>query len=216
MNAFLYPDEIHIVTDGAGYLQSGEIVHAMQKVAILGHLPAVIATRGSAVLTQLVAFSAALGATSFDQLADNVSAFCRGIHDAYIAQAQAYGREPEFVRSDFIVAGWSEARQRMETYVVTSSAADEFKPWRAQLFTGTDCLFSPDGDGFDYEAIEAELGDFASCPEVAAVRVLEAQRALKVPGHRDPPVGEFVQLTTLTRAGINTRIVKRWPSTIHG
>lgn len=211
MNAFLSADAVHVVTDGAAYDPSGKTLGVMQKVAILGHLPAVIATRGSCLLTQVAGSAASIGCRSFDALVADLGGFCKSIHGTYVAYSEANGASSNYARSDFLVAGWSEIRQRLETYAVSNAEGGEFEAWKPCLFTGADYLISPDSDDLNWQGIEAEIGDFAKCPEVAAVRLLDAQQRLTVPGHESPPVGAFVQLTTVTRDGIGTKILKRWP-----
>lgn len=211
MNAFLGADAVHIVTDGAAYNPSGQTLSVMQKVSILGHLPAIIATRGSCLLTQMAGSAASIGCKSFDALAEDLGGFCKAIHETYAAYSDANGEPANYARSDFLIAGWSDSRQRLETYAISNAEDGEFAAWRPSLFTGDDYLISPDSDDLDWQGIEAEIGNFARCPEIAAVRLLEAQRRLVVPGHESPPLGAFVQVTTLTREGISTRIVKRWP-----
>lgn len=215
MNAFLSPQAVHIATDGAGYLPDGRTVCGVQKVAILAHLPCVIAVRGAIELLSLAAEAATRGAQTFDALASRVGAFCKAVHQTAEAGAEAYGQPFPFTRSDFLIAGWSEARGRLETYAVTSAADGEFEPWTARLyFGGDDTILSPYTDevGAAVDAIEAELGgDLAAKPEAAALRVIEVQRALRLKDFADSPCGVFCQLTTLTREGISTKILRRWP-----
>lgn len=213
MNAFLSPQAVHIATDGAAYSPDGRTVCSVQKVAILPQLPCVIATRGATCLLGL-AYESAERSASFDELAARVGSFCRGVARAYQAQAEAYGEPVAFERANFIVAGWSEERQRLETYAVTSHDDGELRAWTPSLFVGSDALVSPLNAEISLalDAIEAELGDLAEQPEISAVRVMEAQRAIRVEGFRDAPAGVFCQLTTLTRAAITTRVLKRWPS----
>lgn len=70
------------------------------------------------------------------------------------------------------------------------------------------------------DGVVAAIGDIANDvgapwqdPEAWALRLMEAQRAHKLPlenGHEVVAAGAFCQLTTLTRDSITTRVLKRW------
>ena len=65
--------------------------------------------------------------------------------------------------------------------------------------------------------IAGDVGSPADAPEAWALRLMEAQRACPFEfenGRRIIAVGGFCQITTLTRDGVNTRIMQRWPDVI--
>lgn len=214
LNCFVTTEAVHIATDGAGYLVDGSPCGQNQKVAILGHLPAVIAIRGPVALIHAVTAGVAPSFRDFDAMIAAAPDSFRSIHAAYVKTMEAGGHSAFIPRAvEFVIGGYSNERRQVEAYLLSSGAQGGLKPWT--ICQVPDDIISPMSDG-----VAAAIGNIASevgapwqDPEAWALRLMEAQRAHKLPlenGHEVVAAGAFCQLTTLTRDGITTRVLKRW------
>lgn len=205
-----------ILTDGAGYDANGVVRAFYQKAIAIPHLRAAVAVRGSANAVGVLA--AAFGArfTTFDDLVANGGAVAQSVYDEFFAMFTNYG-ETEI---EIHLAGWSEARNRPETYVMASDEAPslavmEMLPW---TFTeADDCSAAPlptdeamAAQGLSVSAVER------FDPVSDGLRVMEAQRRTRGSalsrgnGVEVYCVGGFAMLTEITESGVSQRIIHRW------
>lgn len=215
LNAILTPEAVHVLTDGAGYGPDGTLTGITSKVAALPHLSAVLAARGKTFALPTIA--AALNDRSppggFDELqAGMVVEKTRMVLEQLPALAAAQNLPEAAVAGPFelILAGWSTARQRPELYALHTVPSEHFRPW--QLTPVEDGYLTP-GDGAFVNGL-VEVIDFGRFdPERDGLRIVEAQRARAWPipgGAVAHGVGGFVQLTSVTRDAVTSRILKRW------
>lgn len=218
-NAIITEDAIHICTDGSACLMDGSFRGQAQKVAILAHLPCVIAARGSTMFPVSAAVNINSRFTSFDALLPEVPTLFRRISEQFEAQVRDMGYEDSLGGGggEFMVAGWSDRRQRLEAYWMISD--DRFgtgvEPWTLLPIQGL--AFSPSTDAAmaQFRQVMADIGNVLEHPEEASLRFMEVQRGLSTEGLDGLSLvaaGEFCQLTTLRRDGISTKILKRWPA----
>ena len=212
LNTIVTPTAVHVSTDGASYLRDGRVVWEGQKVAILAHLPAVIGVRGPSMHVPSIVANVSANFTGFDQLAAAAPGLFRAIHEQYREAMAAQGRAHEaHDDAEFVVAGWSEERDRPEAYGVQSHGRNGLKPWTRYEIEGVS--ISP-GDSdltacLDFLNLETVLTDMES----TALRIMELQRERQFEmdaGGTAVAAGAFCQLTSLTRAGISTKILRRW------
>lgn len=214
LNTFVTPDAIHIATDGASWLPDGRIVHEGQKVAILAHLPAVIALRGPSLLIPSLVANVSANFTEFDGLAAAAPVLFRAVHDQYRTEMEKRGIADDTPRdSEFVLAGWSDERRRLEAYGLQSHDRYGREPWQPYEIRSGNCNVAP-SDSVLLEKVSAvDIEDLLSDPESVVLGIMELQREIPLElddGRKMSVVGGFCQHTTLTRDGISTRIVKRW------
>ncbi|GJE72154.1 hypothetical protein [Methylorubrum podarium] len=212
MNTIVTPTAVHVSTDGASYLRDGQIVWEGQKVGILAHLPAVIGVRGPSMHVPSIVANVSANFTGFDPLVAAAARLFRAIHEQYGAAMAAQDRAHEAHEdAEFVVAGWSEERDRPEAYGVHSHGRNGLKAWT--LFEIPGLSISPSDpeliDRLDFLNLETVLTNV----EATALRIMELQRERPFEmesGRATVAAGAFCQLTTLTRSGVTTRILKRW------
>jgi hypothetical protein len=121
-----------------------------------------------------------------------------------VAFAGPFGHEAEFV-----IAGWSEA-SGPDAFVLSRDAAG---CWVAQD-TGA-VMMAPGEQTIQQAALAAMPAGVASADDMDPARdglaIVLAQRAGQTLVDGMSAVGGFVQLTTVTREGILTRILHSWP-----
>lgn len=217
INAFVRPDRVHLVTDGAVYLPDGTMTGTMQKVHILAQAHAAIAVRGPTYLAPaLIAYLNGASLTGFDDLLSKIPAATRFATDHGLS-----GMDPEHVaeaakltdlrRADIVVAGWSHSRGRGEVYKLdTSREAWSLDP-QAEGFmmpgTNPDLIQRLIAAGW---RLDNERDDAARLREL--VRHQRDVDDIRPDGARFRTVGGFAQHTIIKPDEIRTRILERWPN----
>jgi lambda family phage tail tape measure protein len=211
---------IYIASDGIGYDDDGIAVAIHPKVLTLPHLSAAIASTGCGHFTE--AFYSRFGwkLESFDDLVEHAAEWSKIIYGEYVAH---YGVEDSLC---FIMAGWSDARERFEAHSVSSyEGSEKAAPW---TLSPLPYIWSSVGLGAN--------GDLASrfglrWPELDSpgpvngfgmtTRLVCAARARSGPlpddihdSARAFAVGGFLQLTVVERDHVSTAILHRWPDEI--
>jgi len=205
VNALLRAQTAYIFTDGKIYTRDGDAKCAGSKVDILAHLPAVIAARGQADIRSAISYHAGEQFRSFDALLSGIAHLLRKTREGLGVPADASVLE-------LWLAGWSHEREAMEIW--TLSDADR-----------------PGVPAFDLHEVIAAINplddrlmrDIETCgldiengaPEALGLEITRMQRDRAWPvahsGRMVESVGAFVQVTTLHRDRIETRILERWP-----
>lgn len=209
-NVFLQSDAVQVLTDGAGYTPEGILQQAISKVVSLPHLNCVVAGRGPALVPAFM--STALGASSnrYDGMKTLAPEIIEFSSDLFQSTLEACRAGIEF---DVIVAGISETTGP-DAFLICNHARYGKPPF--ELIQLGDINLLP-GDAGIHDAWLATIPDGAGAddldPETHGLSALECQRrfgakASAVDGL--PRVGGFAQLTTITKAGITTKILKRW------
>lgn len=205
LNALVRSDRVHLMTDGAAYSPGGAIEGSMSKVHMLAHLPAALSFRGPVYFwTALVARLDVSGCRTFDELLG-------GIVDEVRMCLEIGARMHGHAHVEVIVAGWSHERDQPECYLIDSKAGGDLTP-------APDGYFSP---------MEPDMGRRLSAggwnlydeknDARALLDLMRCQRAERFAIGHGPevaPLGVFAQHTVLTRDGIISRIVERWPEDV--
>lgn len=153
---------------------------------------------------------------------DSFDALVRGAPEAVREAEENFG--PIFEHCmlgsgfDLVLVGWSEARDRGETYSLTSIERPSQPPWVMRDMGNL--MLSP--FDADLEPRVAALGRSGRVnmedPVALGIAIMEEQRGVKAvqaPGYAPAGgVGGICQMTTLTRDTIETRVVHRWPDRI--
>lgn len=206
-----------IMTDGAGYDINGVVRAFYQKVATIAHLRAAVAVRGSAVAPML--FAAEFGARfrTFDELVEQGGSVAEAVYDGNFGAITWSGH----VELELFLAGWSESRNRPETYWLVSDDSHsraalgvnawefiEAEPFQVAPVPTPELLAAQNFDVTDIERVD---------PVRDGLKVMEAQRRfvgeMQTDGIARGPVsavGGFVNLTEIREDGISQRIIHRW------
>lgn len=174
----------------------------------------VVAARGPSILTPLIAESLQHAFTTFDEAVEGMAEV---VEDAVDTYGRALAMCSIGTNFDMFVAGWSEARDCGETYFLSNMDRPGIPAW-----TRSKCgpvVISPNDAAMEArlqrQGAALDLG--RNDPLDVALRVMEEQRAVKGLQGGDEEVhgvGAFAQVTSVTREGISSRILRRWPDAI--
>lgn len=199
LNVIIQADRVHLISDGAGTGADGKFAHLTHKVVPLPHLSAAVGVRGVQALRNASIDVVSACATSFDGLRANLGPTLRAAFEPHeAAWLKQFG--PEFAKAEIVVAGWSERRGPTGFVLATSdtNAASGLPAWTPVDIPGA--YFSPSNESLSAEFAPLQL-DF---DEARAVELIERQAALR------SDVGGFVQISTVRRHAIESRILKNW------
>jgi hypothetical protein len=228
INVITQRDRMIIMTDGAWYDASGVVTSISPKVHLLAHIGAVVAVRGggSQLASNVIEFvtKGRAAASNFDELVVLGTVSIKHIHEMMMAQGLFFDDSPDM---DFVLCGWSPSKSAFEAYVIPTAHRAEFDAAGVKSFTPNrvpDIGFVPVPSPAEFAAVGWTDPESVNAfdPFTHGVRLMEAQRLVVgamdngagkngVTGHG---VGGFVQLTTITREAIETRIIHRWPDKI--
>jgi hypothetical protein len=217
MSAFIackMADKIHLLSDGAQYSKDGVLSAITSKcfpIGAHGGSHGVITGRGDARIVTSLAKAAEWNALDFDDFIDSIPGF-----------EELLGGEP--VPFELAIAGWSGERERLELYLYCGHT---FYPWAGcepfELHEVKDeniLLAAPSPQDSTLMAMGwTPLPSVeAFTPERDGVAFMQAQRRTlsndETAGHIDPGlffIGGHVACATVTRHGVENRIVHRWP-----
>lgn len=214
INIITTPKAVHVISDGACYRSDGTLHGVAQKAHSIAHLRMIVAARGPSILTPLIAESLQHAFTSFDAAVEGMAAVVEDAVETYGTTLAMCSIGADF---DLLVAGWSEARDCGETYYLSSMDRPGVPAW-----TVSKCgpvVISPNDDAMTarLQRQGAALDLNRRDPLDVALVIMEEQR--KVKGHQGGDeevhgVGAFAQVTSVTRDGIASRILRRWPDAI--
>jgi len=204
VNIFCRPEAAYVLTDGAATAPDGTVVQLVQKVIILGHLNAVVASRGHLSVLFALLPTALTSAGSFDELA---ALFPEAIGGLAASAEEALKASPHPWIETYL-CGWSEGRNAAVTWYAGNShkrTTDYFGDLECWSTTGP--ITSPLGPNARDRLAAAGLDpkDGAFDPVTQGFALMDAQRA-----DPDAAVGGFCQLTTITRDGVSSRVIGRW------
>lgn len=204
-NVILGLDAAHLVTDGAAIDSAGRLVHTVHKVTPLPHLNAAVAFRGARAVNSMALDAIAAGANSYDQLAATIDMLLREQFDQ-IAPVWKKQFGLHILDAEIVVAGWSESRGPHAYVMATTDKNKTFglRAWRPIEIQGAFLAPSDNTLAADFAKLQIEFND------ERVVELVHRQRTIgPMPG-----VGSFVQLTTVRKHGIESRILKRWPDAV--
>lgn len=212
INTLVKRDSVHLITDAASYDSAGNLVAAIPKVALLPHINAAVACRGPRASVPLFADLLSAAASTYDELKAHAPTFLRELRpmlDATFAHCE-FGAV-----FDVVIAGISESAGP-DAYLICSHERYGVQPWTVVQFAG---LAMMPADAATQELVLASIPDDVELvdPERDGRIILEAQRAFPMDhggGRVFTGVGGFGQLTSITRDGISTRVIHRWPDEV--
>jgi hypothetical protein len=199
LNAILRPDAAYLITDGETWEGRAGVpgyeAAPRPKVLPLPHLNAALAIRGSGALLPILYSRIVHYRSTFEEAAAFLGT---DLQDSVMGMR---GKMPDLADHDVVLIGWPELRDGPECWLAVDHANWGPPAFEAIRVSG---LTSPD-DG----SLAARMGgrhvhgDPTFDPGTEAVALIEAQSAMPA-----ACVGAFVQLTTIRRDRIETRVVK--------
>ncbi|MBB4262667.1 hypothetical protein [Bradyrhizobium sp. CIR3A] len=209
LNVIQRDNEIMVMTDGLGVQIAGP-PKPIQKVGLLAHVPAVVAVRGNMALARnFAAFDELSPGGTFEDFVDFVPAFL----EMFVPQVEAAQKQPKLKLSNEIhVCGYSALRDRLEHYFITTGT--EYQPFGRepyQMYLETErSTASPMPSEDARTAAKCRYVDAdAFDPADHGIKLMEAQR-LTYPEY----IGLFVQVSRVTRHGVSSQVIHRWPDRI--
>lgn len=200
INIIKKPDEIIVITDGAMTSELGTVQLISSKVTLLPIAPAMIAVRGPWPLAHLLGMRATCDGWSFDELARNISPLAK----------QIVKEAPHFADSEITIAGYSEVGQCLVTYLLPCDhryLAHGMHPFSMherhdEIISGP----TPSAEGMRLAGFVCpQARDFD--PDTHGVALVAAQRLTP---EWSRGIGGFVQVSTVTKDTVSSRIVHRW------
>lgn len=197
------------MADGASYDAEGTMLSRCAKIFTLPHVPCALASRGLSALVPSLMMSA-YRAPGFDELVLAVPDILR----VTVEGARAINPTPDFA-FQLLVAGWSARSDRPELHFISDHGE---RPW--EMLSGQSLALMPLDHSVAGSMIEAGLEpglpDFD--PEREGVELAERQRehaVLQQPGGGTTRhIGAHLELVSVRRDRITSRILKRWPDRI--
>lgn len=209
---------IVIASDGASYDDDGRLRMVKQKVDLHPHISCAIASRGSALAPWFVSDDLFWRGQSptFDDLVTAMPDLARGARQ-FVAERGS----PTTQNFSLYLCGWSDARERFETYAVRSRDTEQAPA--CTLIPLPAVYLAPE----PYHDVAAAFGMQLPPPDLRAAgwedlaeygtRSICAARFCEGSATGENPhccVGGFVQVTSLARELVLSRIVHRWPDPI--
>ncbi|KQX34108.1 hypothetical protein ASD04_17865 [Devosia sp. Root436] len=214
INVIRRDDRIWFMTDAAVYSQTGVIEAIEDKVILLPAIGAAIATRGpyeNFRVLQYMLNASGDRLKSFDDLVEQLPAIIRG------ATAR-FHRD----RFELTIGGYSGAREGMETYLCFSRSAQgrmrdgmgtipEAVPVRVPDLVGSPI---PAPHQLAAVGIFGPISPEEFDPRTDGMRLMEGQRLYRHSTGGYHMVGGYAQLTTITREGLTSEVLRSWPDRI--
>jgi hypothetical protein len=213
LNVFVTSDAAHLATDGAHYGLDGRLHSIGQKVLTLPHLSCAVAMRGpSFVLPNLAAGMGSFG--TFDEL---VAVFPEFLKEALDALGPLFAKSPFDRRLETVLAGWSHDYDRPQAYVLATHGGVGLPPW--EMVDAGVWLTPADPSLITrLHAIGVDIDSLDFDPELDGLAVAHQQRCrrwdIAQTGQPIVCIGGFLQLTSVAKDTITSRIVHRWPDQI--
>lgn len=208
LNAWIRGDSLHMMTDGLDYDGAGRPVGRAQKIFTFGQGRFAITSRGVSAFVPALALALYNRAASYDELLTMIGPLVREMME----RATEMNPLLQNQHIELMVGGWSDAKAAPDMAFVTDTGPF---PWQA-LEAG-DSICAP-GDAeqlarFRQQGIDPVAPDFD--PEVDGLRFAQAQRDLAIDlarGSRTAPlIGGSLEIVSITRDEIRSRILHRWP-----
>jgi hypothetical protein len=123
INTIRQSHTVHIVSDGAFCNDDGIILEIGPNAFPLPHIPAAVAIRGATHFLPFLIYRLCRDCGSFDELLSKIVGAALEVHISFPMMLGTLGFgnvTPDF---DLVVVGWSAARGKPESYLVTKSKA---------------------------------------------------------------------------------------------
>lgn len=208
INCFATRDAVYVMTDGLVIDSTGAVEpHERTKAYALAPLSAVIASRGRGIVLRLMLAlieDAAPKISTFDDLATCIGEIARQLESTWQGSGSVtFGPLGNF---ELVLAGWSAENEAPAIYMVHNHANLGLTPFEPIC---VDWLVTPGGNDILGRLADEGLHplghDFD--PISDGVRIMRLQRDWP-----ESATGRFCQAHTITRDGIASRIVERWPT----
>lgn len=203
----------HLLTDGGMFADDGYMGGTTQKAIILADRHAVVTARGPAAFHSVLAVHLANISGSFEDLVASFPDACRRAHESVI-QALSGGlhvtKNPHDV--DAVLVGYSESLGFC-CFLVASIDTDGSPAWamRGQVREEGDAALqyvTPAAEDMEGRLRAKGISLWAGTVDVPrhGLAVMRDQR------EHQPQVGGFCQLTSVTKEGVISRVLERWPA----
>jgi hypothetical protein len=217
INVIRQNNSVHVLTDAAAYDERGTIIAIAPKVWQMPHLNCLFAVRGPKLAAPLVVDAIGGIHTSYDELRDNIAEDLRRAVAAF---------EPIFAQCgfgadlDLVIAGISESRGP-DSYLIATHRRYGTEPFKvAQMGPLAAAPADPAIQKRLLSVLPAGATADSLDPATDGLRILQVQRDAVVSVGKSAKamkvVGGFAQLSSVTRDGISTRVLHRWPDCIMG
>ncbi len=209
---YIEDDAAHLLTDGGRFADDGRMGGTTQKAIILADRHAVVTARGPGAFHSVLGVHLASVSGSFEDLVAAFPNACRQAHDSLM---QAFSDGLELTRNphdvDAVLVGYSQSLGFC-SFLTASIPIDGAPAW------STSPMVREAGDAaLQYVTPAAE--DMEGRLRAKGVNLWDGEVDVSAHGlavmrdQRDhqPQVGGFCQLTSVTRAGVSSRVLERWP-----
>jgi hypothetical protein len=210
VSIFRGTDALHVVSDAAITDADGKLLALTSKVALLPALPAIITTLGHSLLLNALYQFVSHNCPVFEVLIDRMPEFARSSAQHLAPVLAEKGVATTF---EILVAGWSDDSECFEIYAMHNRDGQD-GAWRMQRQMDPAGVINPLPNADALERAGWDLADWDDFdPERHGLAWIEAQRQTPydAPGLGPHNIGGFAQFTTVTRDGIASRILRRWP-----
>lgn len=195
LNVFVIGDQVHLVTDGAGFA-GGRLIALTPKAHPLPHLGVAVGFRGHIAITNQIRFHVQNFAT-FDALMSDAPAELKRLH----------GRRRKLLRKllpgmfdyDMAVAGFADGRPFACLFSTVERPDLPAFTWAPVPFL----LCLPQ---IDHSTLRHLADGLSHDFDESAAAIMDEQRRTG-----DTLVGGYAQVTSVGRQGITTRLLKRYP-----
>ncbi len=199
INAWVTPTAAYLFSDAA-FLdpKTLRVVGFATKIAYMPEYSAVMATSGNGLATSILAGAIAQHTlANFDHLIDNVS-------DIFQRCVRLHHDKPFFEDCRLVIAGYSKRTDAPGLYCLQTVAGIGIKPFE---ITPCPAFINPYAADENDRQI-ADMDFDSERPSESGLAIMRAQRV------KFGVIGGWCQMTTVTRDGIETRVLERWPDKI--
>lgn len=204
-------DAVHMFTDGGAFAQDGTLADIINKAHHLPHLHAVITSRGSYWFMNRMVSAIIERFTGFEELVSGISTLFREQYERHadtIAESE--------ISFEIWICGWSSERNRPESYGLRSHGLThavhgvDAAPW---MLASVHNMNLP----WDWDCATRLAGQPIETVEDCGVAIAESQRQFRgvsPNGIEVTGIAGFIQQSTVTRDGVASKILKRWPDKV--
>lgn len=203
-----------ILTDAAAYDAEGIVKGFGIKCVPLPHLRAALATRGTSLMTSVLAANLGFAFQTFDDMVQNGGAAANEWFEQFSELITSGESEVQV-----FLAGWSETSDRPRTFILQSMANNEYglEPW--VFHECEDPVFGaplPDERDLEAQGLDLSIDPSKVDPRRHGLQIMEAQRLMTLgtltggDGKEANIVGGFALLTEIDQSGVRQSVIHRW------
>jgi hypothetical protein len=209
-NIIVRPDVAYLFADGAAYDQDGRVTSISGKIQPLASISAAMITTGRVLDSIFYAGALDGRADDFDDLIENVSNW---LPEIVLECLSNFGVDDHGLGQRLVFAGWSKKRNACYGFGIATmddiSGHKAFEVIRVDTAMQSPALTEAEFlTGFGHAPTMADVADI----ETMALTVVELQRQQKQEwADGQHIVGGILELVTVQRDRIESRVLKRWP-----